>query len=179
MTFSFIETEISDVIYIESKRFEDIRGYFEERYKASEFDGRFPMKFVQDNHSFSKKGVIRGLHFQREPMAQGKLVGVIKGKVIDVAVDLRSDSLTFGRWVSRELSENGMLWIPRGFAHGFLALEESHVIYKVDTEFSPSHDDGIIFNDPDIGIDWPIGNPIVSEKDLKLPTFQEFRRNLK
>ncbi|BAB60063.1 NDP-sugar epimerase [Thermoplasma volcanium GSS1] len=179
MTFIFEETEIPDVIHIVCNRYEDNRGYFEERYKASEFDRILHVRFVQDNHSFSRRGVIRGLHFQREPMAQGKLVGVITGRIYDVAVDLRKDSVTFGKWVYRVLSNNEMLWIPRGFAHGFQALEDSHVVYKVDNEFSRQHEDGIIFNDPDLAIDWPIKDPIVSEKDIKLGTFRNFRGSSK
>ena len=135
MPFEFIKTDISEVILIKSKVFGDERGYFMETYKKSDFEKiGIDTDFVQDNHSKSTKGVLRGLHFQKEPFAQGKLVRCVKGKIFDVAADIRKGSPTFGRWVGHELSEENklMLWIPKGFAHGFLTIsEEAEIIYKV------------------------------------------------
>lgn len=179
MPFEFIKTDISEVILIKSKVFGDERGYFMETYKKSDFEKiGIDTDFVQDNHSKSTKGVLRGLHFQKEPFAQGKLVRCVKGKIFDVAADIRKGSPTFGRWVGHELSEENklMLWIPKGFAHGFLTIsEEAEIIYKVSVaEYSPEHDAGIIWNDPDINIKWPIdGEPILSEKDRLLPRIRE------
>jgi dTDP-4-dehydrorhamnose 3,5-epimerase len=138
-------------------------------------------KFVQDNHSRSIKGVLRGLHFQIEPFAQSKLVRCIRGEIFDVAVDIRPDSKTFKKWFGVILSEENkrILYIPKGFAHGFVVLSEvAEVEYKVDNFYSPEHERGIIWNDPDIGIEWPIDNPILSEKDAKLPTLKEFLKDL-
>ena len=143
--------------------------------------GGIDARFVQDNHSFSaEKGVARGLHFQRPPFAQAKLVRVITGKVLDVVVDLRKDSKTFGQWASFELlAENfEMLFIPRGMAHGFCVLEDNtHFFYKTDEFYDAKSEGGIAWNDPDLKIDWPIANPILSEKDQKLPSWQEFLQN--
>ena len=148
-----------------------------ESYKYSEFFA-FGIKerFVQDNHSRSKKGVLRGLHYQRHPKAQGKLVRVVVGEIFDVAVDLRLNSPTYGKWVGERLSAENkrMLYIPPGFAHGFCVLsEEAEVLYKTTEEYSPDHDAGIIWNDPEIGIDWPIERPILSPKDAALPMLRE------
>jgi dTDP-4-dehydrorhamnose 3,5-epimerase len=171
--FSFKDTEIKDLILIEYGRFQDSRGYFMERYNALEFaDAGITKTFVQDNFSVSKKNVIRGLHFQKKPFEQGKLVSVIKGCIFDVAVDIRKDSETFGKWVGIELSEsnNRALWIPEGFAHGFATLEENTIVYyKTTNYYSKEHESGIIWNDKDIMIDWPIKDPILSEKDRHLP----------
>lgn len=180
MTFIFINKEIPEVVRIEPAVYADERGFFEEIFKVSEFKAnQINLTFIQENHSFSKKGVIRGLHFQRKPHEQGKLVYVVTGKIFDVAVDLRNSSITFGKWISEELSGDNhrMLCIPPGFAHGFMALEDSHVIYKVTEEYDPAYDDGIIWNDPDIGINWPNLSPIVSSKDKSLRSFEEYRRN--
>ena len=181
MPFEFIKTEIPDVILIKPKVFQDERGFFLETYKKSDFEkAGIKAEFVQDNHSKSVKGVLRGLHFQKKPFAQGKLVRCIKGKIFDVAVDIRKESPTFGKWVGYELSEENkhILWIPEGFAHGFLTLsDEAEVIYKVSGgEYSPEHDAGIIWNDPDIDIKWPLDQVdeiILSEKDKKLPFLRE------
>ena len=179
MPFEFIETEIKGVILIKPRVFGDSRGFFMETYKKSDFEkAGIDTDFVQDNHSKSIKGVLRGLHFQKEPFAQGKLVRCIRGKIFDVAVDIRKDSPTFGKWVGFELSEDNklMLWIPKGFAHGFLTLsDEAEVIYKVSGgEYTPDYDAGIRWNDPDIGIKWPLdGEPILSEKDKKAPLLRE------
>lgn len=173
MPFRFERLQIPDVILIEPTVFPDERGFFMETYKYSEF-AAFGIKerFVQDNHSRSKKGILRGLHYQRLPKAQGKLVRAVVGEIFDVAVDIRKGSPTYGKWVGEKLSAGNiqMLYIPPGFAHGFCVLsEEAEVIYKVTEEFSPEHDAGIIWNDPEIGIDWPIEYPIVSAKDTGLP----------
>ena len=181
MPFEFIKTEIPDVILIKPKVFQDERGFFLETYKKSDFEKvGIKAEFVQDNHSKSVKGVLRGLHFQKKPFAQGKLVRCIRGKIFDVAVDIRKGSPTFGKWVGYELSEENryILWIPEGFAHGFLTLsDEAEVIYKVSGgEYSPEHDAGIIWNDPDIDIKWPLDQVdeiILSEKDKKLPFLKE------
>ncbi len=181
MPFEFIKTEIPDVILIKPKVFQDERGFFLETYKKSDFEkAGIKAEFVQDNHSKSVKGVLRGLHFQKKPFAQGKLVRCIRGKIFDVAVDIRKGSPTFGKWVGYELSEENryILWIPEGFAHGFLTLsDEAEVIYKVSGgEYSPEHDAGIIWNDPDIDIKWPLDQVdeiILSEKDKKLPFLRE------
>ncbi|MCD6093867.1 MAG: dTDP-4-dehydrorhamnose 3,5-epimerase [Candidatus Omnitrophica bacterium] len=174
MSFTFKRLEIPDVILIEPRVLEDERGFFMETYKWTDFT-KFGIKerFIQDNHSKSvAKGVLRGLHFQKEPMGQAKLVRVIAGSVFDVAVDIRRDSPTYGKWISVVLSAKNkkMLYIPEGFAHGFCTLEkDSEVIYKCSNIYSPEHERGIIWNDKDINIQWPIENPILSEKDSKLP----------
>jgi dTDP-4-dehydrorhamnose 3,5-epimerase len=173
MPFTFKSLDIPDVILIEPKVFPDDRGFFCESFKASDFEKvNLPAHFVQDNFSFSKKGVIRGLHYQKAPKAQGKLVSVLKGGVWDVAVDIRRESPTFLKWVAVELNDRNhvMLYIPPGFAHGFISLtEDVHLLYKCTNEYDPQADAGIRWNDPDIAIPWPVGNPIVSEKDRNLP----------
>ncbi len=177
MPFEFFKTEIPDIILIKPKVFEDERGFFLETYKRSEFiKAGIDVEFVQDNHSKSVKGVLRGLHFQKKPYAQGKLVRCIRGAIFDVAVDIRKGSPTFGKWVGFELSEKNkyMLWIPEGFAHGFLTIsDEAEVIYKVSGgEYAPDYDAGINWNDPDIGIKWPVEEVekiILSYKDKNLP----------
>ena len=187
MPFEIIDTEISEVKIVKPKVFEDVRGFFLEFYKKSDFEkAGLNVEFVQDNHSKSVKGVLRGLHFQEKPYEQGKLVRCIKGKIFDVAVDLRPDSPYFKKWVGVELSEENklMLWIPPGFAHGFLTLsEEAEIIYKVShSEYSTAYDRGIIWNDQDIDIKWPletIDNLILSEKDKKLPTLKEYIKEIK
>jgi len=170
MPCKFTRLAISDVVLIEPKIFKDERGFFAETYKASEFKANgIDVNFVQDNHSLSNAGVLRGLHFQCNPNAQGKLVLVVCGKVFDVAVDIRRGSPTYGKWVSAILSDenNAMLWIPAGFAHGVCVLENNtHVLYKVSgSEYSPHDDRSIMWNDVDIGVKWPIQHPEISEKD--------------
>lgn len=181
MPFEFIRLDIPDVILIKPKIFSDLRGFFLETYKSSDFlKAGIQKPFAQDNLSVSKKGVLRGLHYQLNPAAQGKLVRVLKGKILDVAVDIRKGSPAYGRWVSEILSkENGlMLWIPEGFAHGFLSLEEdTEVFYKNTNEYEPSLDRGIIWNDPQIGINWGINNPILSDKDDKHPFLIDAENN--
>ena len=181
MPFEFIKTDIPDVVLIKPKVFGDDRGFFMEFYKKSDFEkAGIDTDFVQDNHSRSVKGVLRGLHYQKEPFSQGKLVRCIKGSIFDVAVDIRKGSPTFGKWVGFELSEENklMLWIPKGFAHGFLTLSgEAEVIYKVSgAEYSPHHEAGIVWNDKDLNINWPLdktGSVLLSEKDKKLPSIKD------
>ena len=183
MPFEFVKTSIRDVILVKPKVFGDERGFFMETYKKSDFvKAGIDTDFVQDNHSKSVKGVLRGLHYQLEPKAQGKLVRCIRGKIFDVAVDIRRGSPTFGKWIGVELSEENklMLWIPKGFAHGFLTLsEEAEIVYKVSgAEYSPEHDRNIRWNDPDIGIEWPLeGEPILSEKDKIAPLLKDAEVN--
>jgi dTDP-4-dehydrorhamnose 3,5-epimerase len=165
--FKFTKLDIG-LVTIETESFPDERGIFSELYKGSEFKKNgVEDDFVQENLSYSKKGVLRGLHYQSEPEAQGKLINVVSGKIFDVAVDIRKGSPTFGKWYGLELSgkNNKMLWIPKGFAHGFLALEDSYVAYKTTKEYSKSHENGILWSDPDIGIEWPSKNPIVNARD--------------
>lgn len=170
MPFEFKPQEIKDVILVEPKVFGDARGFFMETYKKSDFFANgIDVEFNQDNHSKSTKGVLRGLHFQKAPHAQAKLVRCSKGRIYDVAVDIRKGSSTFGKYVKVELSEENkrMLFIPAGFAHGFVALsDEVELLYKASGEYCSEADCGIIWNDSDINIDWNIDfEPILSEKD--------------
>jgi dTDP-4-dehydrorhamnose 3,5-epimerase len=175
----FIKTEIPEVVIIEPKVFTDERGYFMESFRQDLFEKNVgKINFIQDNESKSKKGVLRGLHYQLPPFSQSKLIRVIKGSVIDVAVDIRKGSPTFGKYVAVELSEENkrQLFIPRGFAHGFLVTsEEAIFVYKVDNYYSPECDRNIRFDDPDINIDWnfPKNEILVSEKDKKAPFLKE------
>jgi dTDP-4-dehydrorhamnose 3,5-epimerase len=173
MPFSFKPLAIAEVVLVEPKVFPDERGFFFETFKTSEFEqAGLPGHFVQDNFSFSKKNVIRGLHYQKQPKAQGKLVAVLKGSIWDIAVDIRRDSNTYLKWVAVELNDknHAMLFIPPGFAHGFAALSEDvHLLYKCTNEYDPQTDAGIRWNDLDLAINWPVGNPIISEKDSRLP----------
>ncbi len=177
----FIETKISDLIIIEPTVFGDARGYFLESYNKMKFEKIIgKISFVQDNESKSSRGVLRGLHFQKPPFEQAKLVRCIKGKVLDVAVDIRKGSKTFGKYVSVELSEENkrQLFIPRGFAHGFLALTEYAIFsYKVDNVYAPKYDAGIKWNDKELNIDWGIEDSqvLVSEKDSDLPYLTVFK----
>jgi dTDP-4-dehydrorhamnose 3,5-epimerase len=171
---------IPEVLLIEPARFEDARGFFSEVWKRSALAAQgLDVDFVQDNHSLSREvGVLRGLHFQRPPCAQGKLVRVVHGRIWDVVVDLREASPTYGRHVAMELSAANwqQLWVPRGFAHGFLTLEpDTEVLYKVDAEYDRASDGGIAWNDPALGIEWPLppGGPILSEKDRAAPRLAE------
>ena len=173
------ETKIKGVFIIEPKVFNDARGYFMEAWKQAEFDEHVGKTvFIQDNESKSSFGVLRGLHYQKGDASQAKLVRVIKGKVLDVAVDIRKSSPTFGQHVMVELSEENkrQFFIPRGFAHGFLVLSEEAIFtYKVDNPYAPQADAGIRWNDPDLGIEWPIDPAKVqtSEKDLKQPLLKD------
>lgn len=168
-----IKTPISGVLIIEPKVFGDERGYFFESFSEKWFrENVYDTYFVQDNESKSKYGVLRGLHFQKPPYAQAKLVRVVKGKVLDVAVDIREKSPTFGKHVAVELSEENkrQLFIPRGFAHGFAVLSEEVIFqYKCDNYYAPDHEGGILWNDPQLNIDWklPLEDIILSEKDKR------------
>lgn len=177
----FTKLEIPDVVLIEPKVFGDPRGYFFESYRRDAFVAAgITVDFVQDNHSLSGKGVLRGLHFQKAPHAQGKLVRVIAGSVYDVALDIRPGSPTFGKHVDMVLSAENrkMLYIPPGFAHGFCTLEDgTQFLYKVTDIYSPGDEGGIIWNDPDLGIPWPdVGCAYTfSEKDKKYPRLKDLR----
>lgn len=178
MGFEFIKQEIPEVVLIKPKVFGDNRGFFMETYKKSEFYANgIEIEFNQDNHSKSTAHVLRGLHFQKAPYGQAKIVRCTRGRIYDVAVDIRPESKTFGKYVKVELSEDNkqMLFIPEGFAHGFVVLsEEAELNYKASGEYAPQADCGIIWNDKDINIDWEIGfEPILSEKDTKQKTLKE------
>jgi len=166
------ETSLPGVLIVEPKVFGDARGFFMETYRLDAFrDAGIADEFVQDNHSRSARGVLRGLHYQ-EPNPQGKLVRCTRGALFDVAVDIRRGSPTFARWFGLELSDANkrMLWIPPGFAHGFCALEdESDLVYKCTTLYDANADRAILWNDPEIGIDWPIKEPVLSKKDAGAP----------
>ena len=177
--FNFIETKIKDLYIIEPKVFGDDRGYFMESYNRRDFvEAGLDMRFVQDNESKSKKGVLRGMHFQTK-FTQGKLVRVIQGEVYDVAVDLRKGSPTYGAWEGILLSSENkkQFYVPEGFAHGFLVLSDEAVFnYKCTNLYSPEYDGGLLWNDPEVGIEWPldgIDEIILSEKDKKQPTLKE------
>jgi dTDP-4-dehydrorhamnose 3,5-epimerase len=178
---SFIETGIKDLVLIEPKVFGDSRGYFFESYNEKTFaEGGIKIKFLQDNQSRSSYGVIRGLHFQKSPHAQTKLVRVLNGRILDVAVDLRKESATYGKYFSVELSAENkkQLLVPKGFAHGFSVLSEiAEVLYKCDEFYHKESEGGLLYNDPTLNIDWkiPADKAIVSEKDLKQPTFAKYK----
>ena len=174
-----VKTTIDGLLIIKPDVFKDERGYFFESYNKERFaKAGLNMDFVQDNESKSDKGVLRGLHFQKPPYAQGKLVRVIKGSVMDVAVDLRKGSPTYGKWESVVLTEENKLqfWIPEGFAHGFVALEDNTIFnYKCTNVYNKESEGSILWNDPDINISWNIDNPILSEKDKISPLFKNFK----
>ena len=176
---SFKRLEIPDVMLVEFVRFPDERGFFAELYKRTDFlASGIPYDFVQANLSFSRRGVVRGLHYQLKPMEQGKLVYVISGRVYDVAVDIRRGSPWFGRYVAAILEPGHALWIPPGFAHGFQALEDTYLLYLVTKEYSPQHERCVKWDDPEIGIPWPIReNVILSEKDRKGSPLREAETN--
>ena len=171
-------TPISDLLIIQPTVFEDSRGYFYESYSKTLFkQNGIDVDFVQDNQSLSQASVLRGLHFQNPPFAQGKLVRVIKGAILDVAVDLRKNSPTYGKHYDLELNEKNktMLWIPPGFAHGFLTLENETIFsYKCSNYYNKSSEDTILWNDADIGINWGIENPNLSEKDKQGKKYKDF-----
>ncbi|RFS18005.1 dTDP-4-dehydrorhamnose 3,5-epimerase [Emticicia sp. C21] len=172
----FRKTSIEGLIEVLPRIFGDERGYFLESYHKEAFSNNgIPFEFVQDNQSLSSAGVLRGLHFQAEPHAQGKLVRVIIGKALDVAVDLRPGSPTFGKHEKflLDAKTQNMVYIPAGFAHGFLALEQCLFTYKCTNFYNKASEGGIIWNDPDLGIDWGIENPNISQKDLELPKFKD------
>jgi dTDP-4-dehydrorhamnose 3,5-epimerase len=172
---------IPEVVLIETRTFADDRGSFSETWNRRAFrDAGIDAEFVQDNHAKSASaGTVRGLHYQAPPHAQGKLVRVVRGAIFDVAVDIRKGSPTYGQWVGATLSAENthQLWVPAGFAHGYATLEdETEVLYKVTGFYAPECEGGILWNDPDLAIDWPVDttSALLSEKDLKLPGFRDF-----
>ena len=176
----FIPTAIPDVVLIEPKIFPDERGYFYESYKKELFCKQgITAEFIQDNHVQSRRGAVRALHFQRPPFTQAKLVRTVKGSVFDVVVDLRRQSVYYGKHVGVLLSADNhrMLFVPEGFAHGYCSLDESEVLYKVSNVYSSAHDGGILWNDPALGIAWPDAgvSHVVSEKDRKLPKLADLK----
>jgi len=179
MGYKFSKMDVDGVILIKPGIHYDSRGYFMESYTKKEFANEgIKEEFVQDNHSFSIKNTLRGLHYQIEPFQQSKLIRCISGEIMDVAVDIRRGSKTYGKYVSVILSSENknMLYIPKGFAHGFLVTSDyAEVIYKVDNYYSRNHERGIIWNDETIGIRWPVDNPIISEKDGSWPKFQDIK----
>lgn len=184
MPFKFEKQEISEVILVTPTVYKDERGFFMESYKKTEFKNNgIDIDFVQDNHSKSSKGILRGLHYQEKPYEQAKLVQCLKGEILDVAVDIRKNSKTFGKYVKVILSEENkkMLYIPAGFAHGFLALSDNvEVLYKTSSEYNKSSERGILWCDEDISIDWGINfEPILSEKDKFQPRLKEIMTGIK
>lgn len=177
MPFTFAPTRIADVIVIEPRVFPDERGFFMETYKHSEFAAHgIGEQFVQCNQSRSARGILRGLHFQRPPKAQGKLVRVISGAIFDVAVDLRKGATTYGQWVGVELTaaNNKMLYAPAGFAHGFCVVSaEADIAYMTSDEYAPSLESGIAWDDPDLNIAWPVEAPQLSERDRQWPRLRD------
>ena len=177
--FNFIQTKIKHLYIIETNIYGDNRGYFFESYNKKDFfEAGLTMNFVQDNESKSKYGVLRGLHYQLPPYTQAKLVRVVKGRVLDVAVDIRKGSPTFGKYVAVELSEENklQLFLSKGFAHGFAVLSEEAIFqYKCDEYYAPDYEGAICFDDPDLGIDWrlPLEDIILSEKDKKHPRLRD------
>jgi dTDP-4-dehydrorhamnose 3,5-epimerase len=173
---NFRETPLAGVLVVETDVHRDDRGHFVELYRQSRYaPAGIDRTFVQDNLSSSKSGVLRGLHFQN-PNPQGKLVSALFGEVWDVAVDIRAGSATYGQWFAERLSgENGLqLWVPEGFAHGFVVLSDSAVVsYKVSSYYDPAGDASILWNDPDLGIEWPVEMPILSDKDAKAPRLRD------
>lgn len=175
-----IKTKLNDLLLIKPRVFQDNRGFFLESYSQKTFsEAGIATEFFQDNHSMSVvKGVVRGLHFQLSPKTQTKLVRVTRGAVYDVAVDLRKESSTYGKWEGFELTAENfhMLYIPQGFAHGFCTLEENtEFLYKNDNFYAPELEGGILWNDPTLNIPWPVENPVISDKDRELPMFSDFK----
>ena len=174
-----IKTPINGLLVINPDIFGDKRGYFFESWSKKSYQNiGLDLEFVQDNQSFSQKGVLRGLHFQNPPFAQGKLVRVIKGAVLDVVVDIRNDSITYGQYFSVRLSEENkkVFWIPPGFAHGFVALEDDTIFtYKCTEVYNKDSEGALIWNDTDLNIDWGVKSPLVSEKDMLAVSFKDFK----
>lgn len=176
----FIPCELSGLYIIKPNIFKDERGFFLEKYRFLDYEkGGIQAAFVQDNLSFSKKGVIRGLHFQKGGR-QGKLISVVSGKILDIAVDIRKDSKTFGKWEGVVLDGENQhhFFIPGGFAHGFCALEDSFVHYKVTTYYEAALEMGFLWNDPQIAISWPLDEPLLSKKDREAPTLSSLMEDL-
>ncbi|MCP4536070.1 MAG: dTDP-4-dehydrorhamnose 3,5-epimerase [Chloroflexi bacterium] len=177
MPFRFQKLDIPDVILIEPRTFADPRGFFMETYKKSEFAANgIPAEFVQRNYSHSIRGTLRGLHYQKPPHAQGKLVMALRGEVFDVAVDIRQGSPTYGQWVGATLSDENfhMLYIPPGFAHGFCVLsEKADFVYLITAEYALECETGIRWDDPAIGVQWPVTEPLLSPRDTQLPLLKD------
>jgi dTDP-4-dehydrorhamnose 3,5-epimerase len=173
------QTGIDGLVEIIPALYQDDRGWFCEFYRADRFEaGGIRYNFVQDNHSFSRKGVVRGLHFQLPPYGQAKLVSVITGRILDVVVDIRQGSKTFGRvhYCILDAQKHNMLMVPEGFGHGFAALEDSIFLYKCSNRHHKESERGIVWNDPGLNIDWQVSDPVISEKDRGLPTLDELMR---
>jgi dTDP-4-dehydrorhamnose 3,5-epimerase len=183
MPFEFSRAEIPEVILIQPRVFKDGRGFFLESYKHSEFAAHgIPETFVQSNHSRSPRGILRGLHYQKAPRAQGKLIKLILGEVFDVVVDIRRGSPTYGKWLRRLLSarSQAMLYVPPGFAHGFcVTSDEAEVLYMATEEYAPACEAGIVWNDPDLKIAWPLSDPQLSERDHRWPQLREADNNFR
>ena len=181
MPFNFKRLQIPDVIAINLKSFSDERGFFLESFQESTFASNgIKTKFVQDNISRSIKGVLRGLHYQKNPKAQAKLVTAIRGEIFDVAVDIRKGSPTFGKWIAEILSDKNhkTFYVPEGFAHGFCVLsDQADILYKVSNDYSAENERGIIWNDPILKIPWPVEKPILAKKDLELPLLIDIDNN--
>jgi len=177
MPFQFKSLEIPELVLIEAQSYEDGRGSFMEVYQKTEFSANgIPQVFAQDNYTYSVRGTLRGLHYQKHPKAQAKLVTVLRGEMFDVALDIRKGSPTYGQWVGVVLTgqKHHMLYIPAGFAHGFCVMsEEADILYKVTEEYAPALDRGILWNDPEVGIRWPIEKPLLSAKDARLPLLKD------
>ena len=175
MSFIFTRLDIPDIILIRSDSYPDKRGFFSEVYRQDKFSEVEIGPFIQENYSCSVKGVLRGIHYQSNPMALGKLVSCPHGKIWDVAIDIRKESSTFGKWTAAFLEDGkAMLWIPPGFAHGFCVLSDTaNVLYRQTQYFSKEHDRNIKWNDSDIGINWPISNPLISDKDSNAPLLKD------
>lgn len=181
MPFQFKKLDIPDVILVEAQAFSDDRGFFIESFKESVFiNSGISTRFVQDNYSHSKKGVVRGLHYQKDPKAQAKIVMVSRGEIFDVVVDIRKGSPTYGKWLGEILSDQNhrLLFVPEGFAHGFCVISDTaDVLYKVNSEYSQDHERGILWNDPELAIKWPTDKPIMIKKDLQLPLLKNADNN--
>lgn len=180
MPYTFTPYKLPGLLIAEGKSFPDERGYFMESYRACDFTASPIPPLVQDNLSRTRKGFVRGLHYQKKPSAIGKLIRCVRGRIWDVAVDIRKGSPTYGKWAALELGDEGnrMFWVPEGFAHGFLALsEEADVQYKVTGYWAPAEDRGILWNDPALGIDWPLKNIRVAAKDAQHPPLAQADNN--
>jgi dTDP-4-dehydrorhamnose 3,5-epimerase len=183
MPFRFTPTVIPDVMVIEPRVFSDARGFFMETYKRSEFVAQgISQTFVQGNHSKSSRGTLRGLHYQKQPKAQGKLVRALVGEIYDIAVDMRQGSPTFGKWTAVWLSAESkkMLYVPAGFAHGFcVTSEDAEIQYMTSEEYAPELEAGVIWNDPDLAIDWPVAEPVLSQRDRAWPRLKDADNNFR
>lgn len=177
MSFRFEPLEIPGVVLVRPEIHRDDRGFLYESYRKSAFrEAGLEAEFCQDNHSRSRRGVLRGLHYQRPPRAHAKLVRAVEGEIFDVAVDLRRDSPSYGDWVAAILSADNrrMLFVPEGFAHGYCVLSAAAAVhYKITAEYAPEHEGGVVWDDPDVGIEWPIEDPILSERDAALPPLRD------